>query len=522
MTPEAINILLVEDSPVDALLLRTALEDAHRMNFAMVHAERLSEAISQLQQARFDVVVLDMGLPDSWGLEGLRQLRGAYPDMPILLLTGIDDEEVAIAAMQEGAQDYLVKARMEGQGLTRAIRYAIERKRGETLQRAKVAAEEANDAKDHFLAVLSHELRTPLTPVLTTASMLEADQQLPANLREDIAMIRRNVELEARLIDDLLDVTRIARGKLELRKEQVQLCDVVRRAVEVCKPDIIARRLEFGVDIGPEAPYVVEADAARLLQVFWNLLKNAIKFTPHGGCVGIRCRKVEGYVDAEVNDSGVGMEPAALGRIFNAFEQGDRSVTRHFGGLGLGLAISRAIVELHGGTVTATSPGRNQGSTFHVRLPLVLNPFPEVLTPATAAAGCPSASPAQVLSILLVEDHGDTAKIMMRLLRREGHEVYWAGDLETSVEVLKRRRFDLLISDLGLPDGSGHDLMRQIRANGQQMPGIALSGYGREEDIHESHAVGFARHLTKPIDPARLLAAVAEVAAATPVSIARP
>ena len=233
-------------------------------------------------------------------------------------------------------------------------------------EQAKAAAEQVNRAKDHFLAVLSHELRTPLTPVVMGVSMLQDRSDLAPPARETLEMIGRNVEMEARLIDDLLDVSRIARGKLELQKQRVELCSVIQRAVEVCKPDIEARRLHFGVDVGPAAPYWVEVDAARLQQVFWNLLKNAIKFTPHGGCVGIRCRPNEKYVIAEVNDSGIGIEPEALTRVFKAFEQAERSITRQFGGLGLGLAISKALVEMHGGKIEAYSEGRDKGTTFRV------------------------------------------------------------------------------------------------------------------------------------------------------------
>jgi PAS domain S-box-containing protein len=202
-------------------------------------------------------------------------------------------------------------------------------------ERAKAAAEQANRTKDHFLAVLSHELRTPLTPVVMAVSLLQVKQDLDPTMRETLEMIGRNVEMEARLIDDLLDVSRIERGKIELQKQRVALCSVIQRAVEVCKLDIEARELHFGVDRGATAPYWIEADVPRLQQVFWNLLKNAVKFTPHGGCVGVRCRPNEKYVVAEVNDSGMGIEPEAISRVFNAFEQAERSITRRFGGLGL-------------------------------------------------------------------------------------------------------------------------------------------------------------------------------------------
>ncbi len=251
-------------------------------------------------------------------------------------------------------------------------------------ERAKAVAERANHAKDHFLAVLSHELRTPLTPVVLGASMLQRRPNLDPEVREVLEMVRRNVEMEARLIDDLLDVSRIAHGKIELNRSLVDLCTVIQSAVEVCMPDIEARRLEFGVDRGPGAPYWVDADAPRLQQVFWNLLRNAVKFTPHEGCVGIRCRPNETHVVIEVNDSGMGMEPEVVPRLFNAFEQVERSVTRQFGGLGLGLAISKALVEMHGGTISAHSEGKGKGATFRIRLPLCA-PGGQPEAPAPAA-----------------------------------------------------------------------------------------------------------------------------------------
>lgn len=406
-------------------------------------------------------------------------------------------------------------------GASTIIHDVTERKRAEeelkaaklSAEEAKAAAERANTAKDHFLAVLSHELRTPLAPVVTALSMLKDDPRVDAGIREMLDMVRRNVDLEGRLIDDLLDVARIARGKIELEKKVVPLCEVIRRAVEVCKPDIDARRLHFGVDMGPDAPYLVHADTARLQQVFWNLLKNAIKFTPHGGCVGVRCRAKDHTVIAEINDSGMGIEPAELARIFTAFEQ-DRSMARPFGGLGLGLAIARAIVEMHGGTIEAHSEGRQRGATFRVRLPVLdasrlATPGREQQAPAVAP------SSARPLRILLVEDHGDTADMMRLVLTMHGHDVKLAGDVATALEEAGRSAFDLLVSDLGLPDGSGTDLMTELRRRGFKMPGIALSGYGQEQDIRRSRDVGFAAHLTKPASADRLAEAIASVTART-------
>jgi PAS domain S-box-containing protein len=379
-------------------------------------------------------------------------------------------------------------------------------------ERAKASAEEASRAKDHFLAVLSHELRTPLTPVLAAVSLLQR-QQPSQPVKDRLELIRRNVELQARLIDDLLDLTRIVRGKVELDKHPVELRQVIDRAAEVCRPDIDARGLHFGIDYGTD-PYIVNAEAARLQQVFWNLIKNSIKFTPYGGCVGIRCRREGDSVVVEVNDSGVGIDAPALEHIFDAFAQASPSVSRHFGGLGLGLAISRAMVEMHGGEVSAYSEGLNEGATFTVRLPLTTADVGSTATGEASSRFATLDRAERRLRILLVEDHGDTAEMMMSVLQLHGHDVKMAGDVAAALRLVEEAGFDLLISDLGLPDGSGLDLMHALRSRGKALPAIALSGYGQDKDIEQSRAAGFAMHLVKPADVDHLLQAIDTVSRA--------
>ena len=458
----SIHLLFVEDNPGDVLLLQGMLDYAYPGQYTTALAASLAEASVQLGRQAFDAVLLDLSLPDSTGLETVDRLSAAAPGVPIVVLTGLDDEEVGLETVRHGAQDYLLKGRADAWTVARAVRYAIERKRTEealdaarrSAEQAKLTAERASQAKDHFLAVLSHELRTPLTPVLATVTMLQRECRDDV-LKDHLEVVRRNVELEARLIDDLLDVTRIARGKVELNKQSVELCTIIKRAVEVCLADLSVRKLEFGVDIGPDAPYIVEADPAGLQQVFWNLLKNAIKFTPVGGCVGIRCRRDgAGFVVTEVNDSGVGIEPDVLGKIFDAFEQAERSITRQFGGLGLGLTISKAMVEMHGGTIEAHSPGKHQGATFRVRLPLRVEQ-PHAVAPEGSPHAAATPRPAGPLRILLVEDHGDTARIMKQMLTADGHEVETTAYLASALKLAGERTFDVMLSDLGLPDGSG-------------------------------------------------------------------
>jgi len=368
---------------------------------------------------------------------------------------------------------------------------------------AKAEAEKANQAKDQFLAVLSHELRTPLTPVLAAVQLLQRRSSVSESAREPLEIIRRNVQLQARLIDDLLDLTRIARGKLELRRKRIDMCTVIERAVETAKPDIDARRLHFGVDT-KGAPYWVEGDPSRLQQVVWNLLTNAVKFTPEGGCVGVRCERTAGQVVIEVSDSGIGIEANAAERIFDAFEQGGRAITRQFGGLGLGLAIARQLVQMHEGTISVHSEGRNRGATFRVSFPLASAPLEEEREHTASADGRSS-------RILLVEDNGDTAWTMKMLLETFGYEVEAAGDVRQALEAVESGSFELLISDLGLPDGSGIELMQELRRRGHALKGIAVTGYGQDEDTRRSKEAGFSAHLVKPVDADVLVESVAAV-----------
>lgn len=373
-------------------------------------------------------------------------------------------------------------------------------------ERALIAAEEASRAKDHFLAVLSHELRTPLAPVVATVGFLQQRQDLDTETREALAMIRRNVIMEARLIDDLLDVTRITRGKVELLKEPVELFKAIDAAVEVCKPEIQAKQLRFKVDCDPTAPYFVFADSGRLQQVFWNLLKNAVKFTPAGGSIELRCSIENEQVVVDVSDSGIGISAEMMPRLFTAFQQAESGVSRQFGGLGLGLAISKAMVDLHDGTIAAQSKGIGQGATFTVRLPLIRSPQHQSRDPEPTPAA-PARSTCKPLRILLVEDHEDTGRMMELLLSRHGHSVKRTSTVASAVDLAglpEQKRFDLLLSDLGLPDGNGVELITRLRRCGHDLPAIALSGYGQDEDIRRSRAAGFAAHLTKPILIAQL------------------
>jgi PAS domain S-box-containing protein len=363
-----------------------------------------------------------------------------------------------------------------------------ERKRGE-----QIAA--ANRAKDHFLAMLSHELRTPLMPVLTTVQLLEADPTLSVEQRESLAVIRRNVEMEARLIDDLLDITRISRGKVELRHEVVDAHGTLKAALEISQAEIAAKQLEVSMGLWA-VDHHVWADPARLQQVCWNIVKNAVKFTPKGGKISLRTsNEAGGRLKVDITDTGVGIDPETLPKLFDAFEQGERTTTRRFGGLGLGLTISKALVDMHCGTLTAASAGRDKGATFTLELATVAA---EAIV-SRDVAEMPVPFRKRNFQILLVDDHDDTLSMMARLLRSLGYDVKTAANVATALEVAAGEKFDLLISDLGLPDGNGVDIIKQVKTR-YEIRGIALSGFGMDEDVRRSREAGFDEHLTKPVN----------------------
>ncbi|HEV8378794.1 MAG TPA: ATP-binding protein, partial [Tepidisphaeraceae bacterium] len=404
----------------------------------------------------------------------------------------------------------LLQSFMGVTALTMVVLAAVVADRQQAQERERAArteAERANSAKDQFLAVLSHELRTPLTPVMLAASILENDRALPERVREDLQTIRRNVELEARLIDDLLDLTRITRGKLQLDLHVVDIHELIRHAIDICCRDSRVR-LEVKLEA---AKHHVRADPARIQQVFWNLLNNAQKFTPEGGAISICSRNSDGNVIVEVADTGAGIDPDLLPKLFAAFAQGEReTVQKGNGGLGLGLAISKALVSAHGGTISGHSEGRGRGATFTVQMPTCAAPQPRL--PADSKESEARDQTPQGLRILLVEDHQSTLVMLGKLLSAMQHQVTLATSIAAAEKALESNSFDLLISDLGLPDGLGYELMQRARSR-YGIKGIALSGYGMDSDIERSKQAGFLEHLTKPIDMDTLEAAIARAAA---------
>jgi len=374
-----------------------------------------------------------------------------------------------------------------------------------TEQEARLAAEAASQAKDRFLAVLSHELRTPLMPAFMTVAALESDMSLPSKVREALRNVRHNLELETKLIDDLLDLSRIMNDKLHLRRQPLSMHRLIQRVAEMLSHDLNLKSLTAKLQL--DARDTVEGDASRLQQVLWNLLNNAIKFSNPGSQIVIRTvNPDEQAIAVQVIDHGAGIDSSVMPKIFEAFEQGDQSMMRRQGGLGLGLSIAKPIIEAHGGTITPYSAGAGQGATFTITLPLCSTPVSHS-SESTDRVGSTAKSP---LRVLLVEDHAETARLLSRLLECSGHAVTTAGDVNSALRLAKEGRFDVVVSDIGLPDGTGYDLMRQIRQE-CPIPGVALTGYGMDDDLQKSTEAGFADHVLKPVDAHQLEAILSRV-----------
>src|SRR5215471_15992879 len=410
------------------------------------------------------------------------------------------EAEVIITALRDEAGKI--------RGYSKVTRDITDQIRSREYEAEKIAAQKASKAKDDFLAALSHELRTPLTPALAAATYLQDNaKRLPSEFVEDIEIIKRNVQLQARLIDDLLDLTRIARGKLHLELEDCDAHTIIENALEIAHSAIAAKQLNVSTELKAK-DFRILADCIRLQQVFWNLINNAVKFTAQGGQITIRTfNDKAGRFHFEIADTGIGIEPQRLASLFQPFEQADPSVTRQFGGLGLGLAISKRLVELHRGTIEAESRGRSFGATFKVTL--------DTLSGVTAASGLNNrmaARESKPLRILLVEDHRDTRRALSRLLTHFGHRVVTADTVGSAKEIMGSDQIDVLLCDIGLPDGSGYEVAAQARAKGH-IKAVALTGFGTEKDVRRSKEAGFDFHLVKPVNFQELQTVLDQLAA---------
>jgi PAS domain S-box-containing protein len=457
-----------------------------------------------------------------------RLLQGPHTDRELLkdlrqhLIDGVPFHGEAINYRKDGAEYYvewnITPIQDTQQTITHFVaiqRDITDRKRLEQErecllkqeQAARNEAEVANRAKDEFLAMLSHELRTPLTPVLGWAKMLRTKRLPEAKRQEALDAIEQNAKRQAQLVDDLLDLSQIVQGKLTLNLALVPLTTPITAALETVHLSAEAKSIQVKSQLNPDLGPVM-GDAGRLQQVFWNLLSNAIKFTPEQGQIQVELEQVEQSAQITVADSGQGIQPEFLPFVFNRFRQQDSSITRQFGGLGLGLSICRQLVEAHGGTIAADSAGEGKGATFTVRLPLI----------SQSAASTPAALPTQQSTslkgtqVLVVDDEPFTLQFITFALEEAGATVTAVTSGKAALQALRRSTFDVLISDIGMREMDGYALIQQIRSaspQNQKLPAIALTAHATEENSQKALSAGFHQHLAKPIEPEALISAIA-------------
>ena len=453
-------------------------------------------------------------------------IRPWSPESPTLILLRLKNRESASSRfillnkkIDELAKEIRQRQRAEEE---RAQLLVQEQKARAEAEKARAEAENLNRLKDEFLSTVSHELRTPLNAILGWSQILRNKRVDEAAMNRALETIERNARSQAQLIDDLLDISRIITGKIRLNVQTVELLPVIEAAMDTVRPSADAKNIRLQSVLDPAGGPVL-GDSERLQQIVWNLLSNAIKFTSKQGRVQVCLQRINSHVEIVVADTGQGISAEFLPYVFERFRQADSSITRSFGGLGLGLAIVRQLVELHGGTVHAESPGEGQGSTFTVKLPLIAVGLtaiePERVHPAVGGSVPFDCSPRlDGLRILIVDDDADIRDLLTYTLEVCGAEVMAAASADEAISVLTASStpMDILISDIGMPDEDGYALLRRVRALEPEhkggIPAIALTAYARTQDRRAALLAGFQSHVAKPVEPAELIAVIANLA----------
>lgn len=514
-----LRLLLIEDDVVDRAAAKRALTSA-AIAATVIEVDEPDAAIAVLQNEHIDCVLLDYRLPKGDGLELLKRARQLGIRVPFIVLTGQGDEQLAVEMMQAGASDYLPKQALTADRLERSLRHSLaifraEEERVLLLAREKAAREEAqtaNRAKDEFLAMLSHELRTPLNAILGWARLLAGGTLTEANAARAVETIERNARAQARLIEDLLDISRVATGKIELELAPMDPAMLVESVVDSFRPTAASKGLTITCDCRPESGTVM-ADAARLHQVLGNLITNAIKFTPSGGTVAVRLEVARGRALISVRDSGIGLDPAFLPHAFERFRQADTGSARQHGGLGLGLAIVQHLSRLHGGDVVAESEGLNRGATFTVSLPLL----PVNTSAPSASDNLDTQMPSLAgIHVLAVDDDPEATGLIETVLQGQGARVTVARSVGDALRAIEAEVPHVLITDIAMPEEDGYSLIRAVRSSPAQaireLPAAAITAYATANDRARAMISGFQSHLPKPVEPNELTALIATLA----------
>jgi len=553
---KAVRILVVDDIESNLIALEALLGSP---SVTVVRAQSGREAVRALRQDEFALILLDVRMPDMDGFETAAAIRtnSGTKSVPIIFVTAHGSTQDQLAkAYALGAADFIEKP-IDPEALRAKVRVLTdltravedvrrdaeakheqhlreERQRWETeALRARVAdqeratatehaarleAENANRLKDEFLATLSHELRSPLNAIVGWAALIRARGPVEPSFSKGIEAIERNARAQVKLIEDMIDVSRIVAGKLRLETGHADIARVIDRGVETLRPAADRKRLRLTIDVDESLP-VIAGDPDRLQQVVANVLSNAVKFTPEDGQISIKASGDQSFVTISVIDSGVGISADFLAHVFDRFRQGEGGSTRKHGGLGIGLSLARHLVELHGGTIEARSDGIGKGATFVIRLPVrVAAPPGDAEAHRTDAASAVSLSNVRVLA---VDDDADTRDLLREILENVGARVLAVGSAAEALASLSSWRPTILISDIGMPDRDGTSLIRDIRALPNQslnaIPAIALSAYGSGEDAERARAAGFQVHVAKPVEPAQLIEIIASLLSPGPV-----
>ena len=547
MTPDPVRVLLVEDNRGDAVLLQEMLLRDAQGQLDLYWTGSLREALDRIQRKPFDAVLLDLSLPDSHGLDTIVRLSAAAPAMPILVLTGLTDEEIASKAVRYGAEDYLVKGHTDARSIIRAIRYAIERKQAEgALVQAKAAAEEANVAKSRFLANMSHELRTPMNAILGMIDVA-LGKTTDTTVQDCLQTAKGSADLLLALLDDLLDTAKIESGKLELESAPFSLRRMLDQTTRVLSVRASEKGLCFNRRIPDDTPDAIVGDRLRLQQVLLNLAGNAIKFTERGNVeVRVEAEKEEegekgrrGEREKEkpeslpvspspplpfslsspspvvirfsVSDTGIGIPPSVQEHVFQPFAQADPSMTRRFGGTGLGLSICKNLVDMMGGRIWVESePGKGSTFYFTVRLPLA-----EELPADFEAPGPVPAAACAPLRILLVEDNAANQKVAAHFLQERGHAVDIAGNGQEAIDLTEQDCYDVILMDVQMPEVNGLEATAAIRnrEDGRpRVPIIAMTAHAMKRDRDRCLAAGMDGYLSKPVNAQTMIGLVESLA----------
>jgi signal transduction histidine kinase len=525
--PSTPSVWILDDSPLECELTARVLGELYDVR-TFVDGGQMLEVVAQ--GVTPGVLVLDWHMPGTSGREVCSFLRGRFDEaeLPILILTAIDNQHGLVEGLSAGGNDYLSKPfeprELRARVATLTKIHELHRRAIEmsvATERALERVEEANRMKDDFLATLSHELRTPLNAILGWTHMLRSGT-LPEEKRERaLEIIERNAASQARLIEDLLDASRIVSGKLRLQVGHVDVAKVVEMAVDTVRPAAEARGVELELVLDPEVRDII-ADPERLQQVVWNLVNNAVKFTPRAGRVSVSLRAVDAEARIEVKDTGQGIAPEFLPHVFERFRQAESGVAGAHGGLGLGLAIASHLVQLQGGTLSAASEGLGRGATFTVRLPMPrtrseLSHAEELGPPAFLADLARIERPPALrgLRVLLVDHEPDTRELVHALLEHCAIQVTVAPGSREALEILQRDRPDVVVANVAFPVDEGYALMRKLRtlplSQGGQTPSIALGTAASAENRTRALRSGFTTHLSTPLDAAELLLVLASI-----------